>query len=400
MKDRAMQALYLMALDPVAETCADLDSYGFRKGRSCADAIEQCFNVLSRKGSAEWVLEGDIKACFDHIDHEWLMRHVLLTDKHILQSWLQSGYLYEDAFYETTEGFPQGGVISPTLANWALDGLDQLLAPWLGTAKGRTHLVHYVRYADDFIITCRTKELLEKEILPLVTAFFAERGLTLSPEKTVITHISEGFDFLGQTLRKFKGKLIIRPSKKSIKAILEKIRATIRRNKSCSAYHLIQELNPIIQGWCNYHRANCSKKIFGHIDTAIFSCLWQWAKRRHTNKNHHWIHDKYFGSRGQHNWRFFGGIRLAKGEPLTNKWLLLAARTKIVRHLKIQKAANPYDPAYANYFSDLKAKRQAKKWAGYDLGYGNIDDPDDWFTTVPGIVVPTTASRTARLGVR
>jgi RNA-directed DNA polymerase len=292
-------------------------------------------------------------------------------------------------------GTPQGGIISPTLANIALDGLDALLAPW---KKRSSNKVNYVRYADDFIITASSKELIEKEILPVVTTFFAERGLTLSTEKTIITPISEGFDFLGQTLRKFKEKLIIKPSKKSIKAILEKLRGIIDKNKATSAYELIAQLNPVIRGWCNYHKHASSKKIFDQIDTALFHSLWHWAKRRHHNKNLGWIANKYFGHLGNRNWHFFGAARLAKGEPLTKKWLFLAARTPIIRHIKIQKTMNPYDPKDAKYFATRKAKLAKRNARFSELGYGDIDNENDWFTYVPGIVT-TTALSNARLRV-
>jgi RNA-directed DNA polymerase len=372
MKDRAMQALYLMALDPVAETRADPDSYGFRKARSCADAIEQCYNSLSHRGASQWVLEGDIQACFDKIDHEWLLCNTPMGDKHILRSWLKAGYLYGNAFYNTDEGTPQGGIISPTLANIALDGLERRLAPWANTntTKGLRAKVHFVRYADDFVITGSSKELLEREVLPVAAAFFAERGLTLSPEKTVITHISEGFDFLGQNVRNYKGKVLIKPSKRSIHSVLEKIRATIKANKANSAFNLINMLNPIIRGWANYHRHVCSKDIFGQIDTATFKCLWRWAKRRHREKNRRWIADKYFGTLGNQHWRFFGETRKAKGEPMTRNWLKLAAQTAIVRHIKIRRDANPYDPACAVYFAQrkemLRQGRMAKPIQDYD----------------------------------
>jgi len=402
MKDRAMQALYLMALDPVAETCANPNSYGFRKARSCADAIKQCHIALNQHNAAEWILEGDIQACFDKIDHEWLMRNVPIADKRILRSWLEAGYLYADVFHNTTEGTPQGGIISPTLANIALDGLEQRLEPWSSrrTTKSRKAKVHYVRYADDFIITGSSKELLECEILPVTTAFFAERGLTLSSEKTVITHISEGFDFLGQNVRDYDGKILIMPSKKSVHSFLEKIRAAIKGNKATSAYDLICQLNPVLQGWCNYHRHACSKRTFEQIDTAVFRCLWQWAKRRHPDKSRRWIADKYFGTVGTRSWRFFGETRKAKGEPMTRNWLKLAARTIIVRHVKIRRDANPYDPADAAYFAQRKELRRQGRAAmplnGYDA-FTARQQPA--LLSCPQEKVTTTAPRNARRGV-
>src|SRR5665647_38809 len=196
MKDRAMQALYLMALEPVSETTADSNSYGFRKERSCADAIGQSFNVLSHNTSAKWVLEADIKGCFDHISHDWLLNNIPM-DKVMLKKWLKSGFVFNKELFPTEEGTPQGGIISPTLANMTLDGLQTMLAGKFHKSKGRNaeaHLVNLVRYADDFIITGRNKEILEYKVMPLIKEFLSVRGLTLSDEKTKITHIDEGFD--------------------------------------------------------------------------------------------------------------------------------------------------------------------------------------------------------------
>jgi RNA-directed DNA polymerase len=196
MRDRAMQALHLLALDPVAETTGDPHSYGFRRERSTADAIAQVRNVLSRGSSPEWILEGDIKGCFDNIGHEWLVSHVCM-DRTVLRKWLKAGYVEGGCLYPTHAGTPQGGIISPVLANLALDGLQDELSTLFRTVReARTAKVHLVRYADDSVITGSSRELLEERVKPLITRFLAERGLTLSEEKTAITHVTEGFDFL------------------------------------------------------------------------------------------------------------------------------------------------------------------------------------------------------------
>ena len=228
MRDRAMQALYLLALEPVAETLADPNSYGFRAERSTADAIEQCFKLLSRKTAPEWVLEGDIQGCFDHISHGWMQSHIP-TDTEVLGKWLRAGFVENRTLFPTEAGTPQGGIISPTLANMTLDGLERVLRERFfrtGPKKGEHYnpKVSLVRYADDFVITGCSRELLENEVRPLVERFLNERGLRLSPEKTKVTHINEGFDFLGQNLRKHGDKLFVRPSKKNMHAFLEKIR--------------------------------------------------------------------------------------------------------------------------------------------------------------------------------
>jgi RNA-directed DNA polymerase len=260
MKDRAMQALYLMALDPVAETTADSHSFGFRKERSTADAIQQCFIDLSKTVSPQWVLEGDIKGCFDHISHDWLLNNILM-DKVMLRKWLKCSFIFDKQLFLTEEGTPQGGIISPTLANMALDGLQKLLVenfPINRTKKNYyTPMINLVRYADDFIITGVSKELLENQVKPLVIEFLQARGLTLSEEKTKITHIEVGFGFLGFNLRKYKGKFIMKPSKKSRKRFLDKVREIVDKNKSAKQQSLIRLLNPVIKGWANYYKG-CS----------------------------------------------------------------------------------------------------------------------------------------------
>ena len=242
MKDRAMQALYLMPLEPVAETTADKNSYGFRKERNTADAIDPCFIDLGKGSSAQWILEGDIKACFDHISHDWLLNHIPM-DKLVLKKWLQCGFVFNKELFPTHEGTPQGGIISPTLANMALDGLEATLREKYKrrTVNGQTYFpkVTVVRYADDFIITGSTKEMLEQEILPIVREFLQARGLTLSEEKTKITHIDDGFDFLGFNIRKYKGTLLTKPSKESLKRFMTKVRDIIDFNKACKQESLI-----------------------------------------------------------------------------------------------------------------------------------------------------------------
>ncbi|HEY3414317.1 MAG TPA: group II intron reverse transcriptase/maturase [Armatimonadota bacterium] len=355
MRDRAMQALYLLALDPVAEVTADPNSYGFRKERSCADAIEQCFKTLCRKSFAQWVLEGDIRSCFDRISHEWLLANVPM-DKAILRKWLAAGYMEEGVFYETEEGTPQGGVISPVLANFALDGLERLLSQAFPYKSGRVirPKVHLVRYADDFIITGSSKELLEDEVRPLVESFLRERGLELSVEKTSVTHIEDGFDFLGQNVRKYNGKLLIKPCRKNVQTFLTKIRRIVKANRSATAYALVSQLNPLIRGWANYHRHVVSKEIFSRVDTAIFRSLWQWAKKRHPNKGHRWVKEKYFGTVGGSNWRFFGEQR-DEGGTTTIQWLRRASSTRITRHLKVKAEANPNDLAFEVYFEERES---------------------------------------------
>jgi RNA-directed DNA polymerase len=356
-----MQALYLLALDPVAECLADRNSYGFRRERSCADAIEQCFKSLTHEESAQWVLEGDIKACFDRIDHDWLLSIVPL-DKKIVSKWLKSGYLEKNVFHHTEEGTPQGGIISPVLANLALDGMEDLLAEHFSARRSdlSRNKVHMVRYADDFVITGTSKELLEMEVKPLIEEFLRQRGLELSPEKTLITHIEDGFDFLGQNVRKYNGKIIIKPSKKNVASFLANIREVVKSHKAIKAGDLVEMLNRKIKGWAMYHRHICAKATFSQVDSAIFHTLRQWCVRRHPKKNKHWIANKYFktvpGEGGGNRWTFHGTVEKIDGTTRL-VCLMKAASVHIRRHTKIKAEVNPYSPDWKGYLAKRHSHR-------------------------------------------
>ena len=214
--------------------------------------------------------------------------------------------------HATEYGTPQGGIISPVLANLALDGLDRRLRERYplrgkGSDRGRKAGVHLVRYADDFIITSKTKELLNEEVKPLVESFLHERGLELSAEKTKITHIEEGFGFLGQNVRRYShGTLWVKPSKKNIHTFLEKVRSHVKKLLSAPAWRLITDLNRMIRGWAMYHRHVKSTRIFSSVDRAILTALWRWALRRHLRKGKRWLMRRYFARRGGRSWCFFG----------------------------------------------------------------------------------------------
>jgi RNA-directed DNA polymerase len=371
MLDRAMQTLYRFSVEPLAETHADPNSYGFRTGRSTHDAIAQCFTVLSKGKSGrspEWVFEGDIKGCFDHISHDWLMENIPI-DKRILKKWLKCGFVETNRLFPTEEGAPQGGAISPVLMNITLDGLERMLHEKLPTVSKhgkRIQLkINFVRYADDFVITGKSRELLEEQVLPLVREFLLERGLRLSEEKTLITHIDNGFDFLGMNIRRYKGKLLIKPSNSSIKALLDKIRGLVKRNKSISQQHLIYMLNPIIRGWVNYYRFVVSCDAFEKVDHEIWSCLWRWAKRRHPNKGRKWIKDRYFHLINNRIWTFSTLIKPQDGvrEPYYAK-LVYATDTDITRYTKIVSRANPFDQQWVEYFEERAGGKMKKKKEG------------------------------------
>ncbi len=349
MTDRAMQALYKLALEPVAETLADPNSYGFRLYRRCADAIAQCFISLAKSYSPVWVLEADIKACFDEISHPWMLEHIPM-DKEILRKWLIAGVIEDGKLYSTGKGTPQGGIASPTLANMVLDGLEaKVKNSYPRRPHGINSKINIIRYADDFIITANSKEILEKVVKPTVINFLKERGLSLSEEKTKITRIDHGFNFLGQNIRKYNGKLLIKPSKENVQSFLRNIKETIHKHRGSKAIALIRDLNAKTRGWANYHKHVVSSSTFDYVDKCIRSDLWRWMRRRHRKKSTGWLKQKYF-SKGSKPGRFSVVVKNKEKKTPKVYELVRASSIHIIRHIKIRGDANPFDPHYRGYF--------------------------------------------------
>lgn len=353
MHDRAMQALYALALEPVAETLADKNSYGFRKYRSTADALSQLFIVLARSNSPQWVLDADIKACFDRISHDWLLENILIDNK-VLKSWLKAGYIDRHVFYHTDEGTPQGGIISPILANMTLDGLESALRKVVPRTGAK---VNMVRYADDFVITGSSRELLVDVVLPCVTAFMDNRGLTLSPEKTHIVHIDQGFNFLGCNVRKYDGKLLIKPAKDKVLKFVASLRELIKSHVSRSAGQLFQKLNEKLRGWGLYYRPWVAKETFTYVDNEVFLALVRWMFRRHGNKSRAWCWNKYFHRHDDSTPGFhaFGVDRRGFFRVFD---LFRLKSMPIQRHIKLMGAAHPFDPEFDTYFAERRGKHK------------------------------------------
>jgi len=380
MLDRAMQALYLLALEPVSESTSDPNSYGFRRNRSTADAMSQLFVSLSQRASAQWVLEADIAGCFDHIDHEWLSQNVPM-DKMVLRKWLKSGLIYQGQFQETTAGTPQGGIISPTLANVALNGLESGLTDYLrsryGSKKAIKLKVNVVRYADDFVISGASQEVLENEVRPWVVAFLAVRGLQLSAEKTRITHIDQGFDFLGWNFRKYQGTLLIKPSKKNAQAFYRKVKEIISKHKGVRQEDLIFMLNPVLRGWAQYHSPVVAKEAYSRMDDLLFRAIWRWAKRRHPQKSTAWVKEKYFHSIGDRTWVFAAPVVADDGSKVWRE-LYDVPKTTIKRHKKIKGDYNPFDPDWEMYGEQLHQERMLenmshrKQWIRMYVDQGGL----------------------------
>jgi RNA-directed DNA polymerase len=380
MRDRAMQALYLLALEPVSESMSDPNSYGFRLNRSTADAMSQIFVAMSQKGSARWVLEADIKGCFDWINHDWLENHVPM-DREILRKWLKAGLIYKGQLQATEAGTPQGGIISPTLANVTLNGLERELVAHLGAKLGFTKAkklkVNVVRYADDFVITGDSKEVLEQEIRPWVEAFLAVRGLQLSEEKTRITHIDQGFDFLGWNFRKYSGKLLIKPSRKNVQAFYRKVAETISGNKTVKQEELIRLLNPMLRGWAQYHSPVVAKQAYSRMEHLVFQRLWWWSKRRHPQKSSGWVRQKYFHSIDDRQWVFAVRTVRDDGSWGLNELYQLSGMA-IRRHKKIKGEFHPFDPKWEQYGEQLRQERlwdsmrYRKQWARLYMSQGGL----------------------------
>ena len=312
--------------------------------------------ILAKRNAPEWVLEADIQGCFDTISHDWLLANIPV-DKLTLRKWLKAGVITNGEWFPVESGTPQGGIISPVLANMTLDGLEPLLkARFKQSWRGGyfSPKVNLCRYADDFVVTGATRDLLETQVVPIIENFLAERGLILSSEKTTITHIDEGFDFLGKNHRKYSGKLLIKPSKLSVKQLLAKSRDKVRKLQAARQEDLIRVLNPLLRGWAYYHRHVVSKEVFRRVSHQVFHQLWRWAKRRHPKKGKRWIRHRYFDQA----WNF----RCQTDKEILT--LFNIVKLPIKRHQKPKLDANPYDPAWNLYFMKREA-RQTRYWSNF-----------------------------------
>ena len=347
--DRALQGLVKLALEPEWEAAFEANSYGFRPGRGCHDAIQAVFNIL--KAKAKWVLDADIAKCFERIDHTALLEKLNNSSpiRKKIREWLKAGVMERNTYQPTYAGTPQGGVISPLLANIALHGMEAEVRGIVPkTINGQSEL-GIVRYADDFVVIHKDRKVIE-QAKEVISKWLGKMGLELKPEKTRIAHTLEGsdpgFDFLGFNVRQYKVgkyqggktgkrfKTFIKPSAKSIKSHKEKLKAVVESHKAAPQAALISRLNPIIKGWCNYHRTVVSKEVFGEIDTYVWEITWKWAKRRHPNKSETWIAKKYWKAGGSKQWNFTDN----KGARL-----LLHSETEIVRHVKVKGTVSPMD---------------------------------------------------------
>jgi RNA-directed DNA polymerase len=382
-KDRVVQGVVKTAIEPHKEATFEPNSYGFKPAHSTHDAMADIFGCL--KTNKKWVLDADIKGCFtplrsvtsyDNIHHNRLLKLIDdKTAKSTIEQWLKAGIMENQEFTPSIIGTPQGGIISPLLANIALDGMETYLYDELRKKGYKVTELHrrkisVVRYADDFVVMHENKKVIE-DSKRIIAEWLKERGLELSEEKTRIVHSTEGFDFLGFNVRHYDNKtsgyyaknnankqgfkVLTKPSKKSIKTHSDKIKEILRQMKAAPQEEVIKKLNPIIKGWSNYFRIGVSSETFHNLDHLIWEKLWAWSKRRHPKKGRKWIVNKYFHTIGKKKW-YFATTKDSKIDQVLHQY----SDTKIKRHVKVQKGRSFYDGDeiyWANRLSD---------------GYGNI----------------------------
>ncbi len=359
MLDRVMQALVTLALEPEWEPRFEANSYGFRPGRCTMDAIEAIYRALSQKGSSRWVLDADIAKCFDQIDHAALLGRLPVFTTTI-RRWLKAGVVELGTLNTTMMGTPQGGIISPLLANIALDGMERLFGAERSDGrqivpcmrKGSDRGINLIRYADDFVVTAPSREVLENDVVPRLAVFLADRGLQLSAAKTRIVHIDDGFDFLGFNIRRFpNGKLLVRPQKEKVSAHRRALSAFLRENRQRPTAEVIVALSPVIRGWCNYYRHAVAKRTFCVLDDHVWRITYKWAKRRHPNKTRHWVVNRYYGVDRGHGWVLCDGrLRL----PRHNE-------TRVSRFVKVKGKVSPFDPNLRDYWEDRRQRRLVRE---------------------------------------
>lgn len=296
------------------------------------------------------------------------------TDRGLLRKWLKAGYFEGKLFHTTEQGTPQGGILSPTMANMTLDGLEaHVLAAVPCHKRGEpSSKVHVIRYADDLVATANTREILEEHVIPAITAFLKARGLRLSERKSRIVHIDEGFDFLGTNVRKYSGKLLIRPNRDNVASLIRRTRSLIRLNCGAKTENLLGQLNPLLQGWAYQFRHLVAAKTFQYIDFCVFRQLWKWALRRHNNKGKRWVKTRYFSTMGNVGW-LFHTKRIRPGESPQTIALFRTSSLPIRRHVKVRSVAKYFDSRYAEYFKERQQKlyrfgfRSRHKWTSQQL---------------------------------
>jgi RNA-directed DNA polymerase len=351
--DRVHQARVLNALEPEWEARFEPKSYGFRPGRGCHDAIEAIFQIAKGKSPRRlWVLDADLAGAFDRIGHDHLISMLgSFPARGMVRAWLKAGVVENGRLSRTEEGTPQGGVISPLLLNIALHGMETAAGVSYGAdtfAKATSPVL--IRYADDFVVHCHTRQEALEAKARLAT-WLTPRGLTFNDDKTQVVSLSEGYDFLGFNVRRYRRKLLIKPSNAAMKRIRRRLRDELRSLHGSNATAVLKRLNPIIRGWAAYYRTQVSADAFGKLDHYLWKLTFKWAKRSHPTKPAYWVFARYFGKFNkarQDRWVF--------GDRTSGSYLHRFAWTNIVRHQIVKHAASPDDPELADYWAWRRRK--------------------------------------------
>ena len=356
--DRVLQARVVNALEPEWEARFEPRSYGFRPGRGCHDAIDAIFHVARGANPQRcWALDADLAAAFDRIDHDHLLSQLgTFPATELVAGWLKAGVIEEGRFAPTEEGTPQGGVISPLLLNVALHGMEQAAGVRYQTAGAHAGATVpdspvLIRYADDLVALCHTRDEAE-QVKERLAAWLTPKGLTFNEDKTRIVTLNDGFDFLGFTVRRQSGKLLIKPSKAALRRIRERLRTEMRALRGANAAMVLVRLNPIIRGWAAYYRTVVSSQAFQALDAYLWQLTYKWAKHGHANKSRRWIINQYFGAFNKSRrdrWVF--------GDRGSGAYLVRFAWTSIVRHRMVKGNASPDDPALAQYWANRRRRK-------------------------------------------
>jgi len=355
--DRALQALAASALEPEWEARFEPRSYGFRPGRGCHDAIVAIHTSASRQDARRlWVLDADLEAAFDRLSHDHILRSLgTFPARELVRRWLKAGVMEDGRVTLTREGVPQGGVISPVIMNVALHGMEQAAGVryWEGGATLRAvpGTPVLVRYADDLAVLCASRVQAE-QVRERLAGWLEPRGLAFNEAKTRIVHLSQGFDFLGFSIRRYpNGKLLTKPSKEAMRRIRERLSAEATAMRGANTDALIARLNPVITGWAAYYRIGVSKRAYAALDAHLWRLAWKWANFSHPNKPRRWIITRHFGMFNparQDKWVF--------GSRETGFYLRKFAWTKIVRHRMVAGRASPDDPALTGYWQQRRRR--------------------------------------------
>jgi RNA-directed DNA polymerase len=366
--DRCLQALVVNALEPEWEARFEPRSYGFRPGRGCHDAIDAIFHVArGANPRRRWALDADLAAAFDRIDHEHLLGQLgTFPARGLIAGWLKAGVIENGRFAPTEEGTPQGGVASPLLLNVALHGMEQAAGvryQQTGIHAGITapDSPVLIRYADDLVALCHTRHEAE-QVKARLAGWLTPRGLTFNEDKTRIVTLDDGFDFLGVTVRRQSGKLLIKPSKAALRRIRERLRTEMHALRGANAAAVLHRLNPIIRGWAAYYRTVVSSKAFAMLDRYLWGLTYKWAKFGHPKKPRSWIVNRYFGAFNksrQDRWVF--------GDRASGAYRIKFAWTKIVRHRMVKGRSSPDDPTLAQYWADRRRRSAPPPMDGHSL---------------------------------